>query len=243
MDSPTQPTFIPHEAVVSSSARRGASGLTELFLLVAIVLFIISGALAGGVFLYSQYLQNSNTAKLSQLNSAEAAFDPTLVQQLTRLNTRMSAAQTLLSGHLAPSLLFGMLQQSTVQDIEFTSLAYDATDPVQITLMMTGVAGSVNSIALEAQVFSQSGIITDPIFSNIDAEQDGVHFNFTALVNPSAVSYEGMVAGASPQTSAQTQPASTAAAAQTTVSPFESSTTPAAAGGSNTTQAQYTQTQ
>ena len=166
MDSPTQPTFIPHEAVVSTSVKRGGGGLAELLFLIALVLLIISAALAAGVFLYTQYLQNSNASKLSQLNSAEAAFDPSLVQQLTRLNSRMTAAQTLLAAHLAPSQLFAMLDQSTVQDIEFTSLTFDATDPQQITLTMTGVAGSVNSIALQAQVFSQSGIITNPIFSS-----------------------------------------------------------------------------
>lgn len=235
MDSPTQPTFIPHEAVVSVPLKKGG-GLAELFLLVSLVLFIVSAALGAGVFLYTQYLQSSNASKLSQLNSAEAAFDPTLIEQLTRLNTRMITAQSLLSAHLAPSQLFSMLDQSTVQDISFTSLTYDATNPQQIALTMTGVAGSVNSIALQAQVFSQSGIITNPIFSDIDAEEDGVHFDFSALVNPSAITYEGMVSGASQspassaspaglQTQIQTQPQTQP---QTSASPFQGTSTPAA---------------
>ena len=172
MDSPTQPTFLPHEAVASSAVRRSSGGgLAELFLLVSVLLFVVSGALAVGVFLYTQYLGSSNASKLSQLNAAEASFDPSLIEQLTRLDTRMTAAQALLSAHLAPSELFSMLQSSTVQDISFSSLTLDATNPQQITLTMEGVAGSVNSIALQAQVFSQSGIIQNPIFSDIDAEQ------------------------------------------------------------------------
>jgi hypothetical protein len=205
MDSPTQPTFIPHEAVTSAAARRGGGGLTELFLLVGILLFVISCALGIGVFLYTQYLQNSNTSKLSQLNTAEASFDPSLIQQLTRLDTRMTAAQSLLSTHLAPSDIFAMLQSSTVQDISFSSLQLDATNPQHITLTMAGVAGSVNSIALQAQVFSQSGIIQSPIFSNIDAQRGGVNFDFTGLINPSAISYEGFVSGSAGQSSQQVQ--------------------------------------
>lgn len=234
MDSPTQPTFIPHEAVTSAPVRRGGGGLSELLLLLSIVLFIISAALGAGVFLYTQYLQSSNQSKLSQLQSAQQAFDPTLVQQLTRLDSRMNTGLTLLDAHLAPTQLFNALEQSTVQDIQYTSFAYNASNPQQITLTMSGVAGSVNSIALQAQVFSQSGVLTNPIFSNIDAQPDGVHFNFTALVNPASLSYESYVssmAASSSQTSAQPQP-QPQTQVQTAASPFESSSTPAQTGAS-----------
>jgi hypothetical protein len=229
MDSPTQPTFIPHEAVSATQGRsRGGGGLSELFLLVSIILFIISAALGGGVFLYSQYLQTSNQNKLSELNSAQNAFDPTLIQQLTRLDTRMNTAQTLLNAHLAPSQLFTILDQSTVQDISFNSLTYDASNPQQIMLTMTGTAGSVNSIALQAQIFSQSNVITDPIFSNINAQQGGVNFDFTGSVDASALSYESYVAGMNGQASSSVQTQTEApAAAATPPSPFESSSTPA----------------
>jgi hypothetical protein len=226
MDSPTQPNFLPHEAVVSTGTRRESGGLAELLLLIAILLFVVSAALAVGVFLYTQYLQTSNASKLNQLNSAESSFDPSLIQQLTRLDSRMNAAQQLLSAHLAPSDVFTMLQQSTVQDISFGTLTLDATNPQQITLTMQGVAGSVNSIALQAQVFSQSGIIQSPIFSNIDAEPDGVHFNFTALVNPTAISYESLVSGASQSSTSQTTTQTQTPAQPSTV--FSGTSTPAA---------------
>ena len=145
----------------------------------------------------------------------------------------MTAAELLLQAHLAPSDVFSMLQQSTVQDISFSTLTFDATNPQQITLTMQGIAGSVNSIALQAQVFSQSGIIQSPIFSNIDAEQDGVHFDFTALVNPSAITYEGFVSGASasPSSGSAASQAQTTAQTQTPAqpaSPFTGTSTPAA---------------
>jgi hypothetical protein len=226
MDSPTQPSFIPHEAVVSSSARRSGGGLAELGTLVSILVFIISAALGGGVFLYTQYLQSSNASKLQQLTTAESSFDPSLIQQITRLDTRMTAAEQLLSAHMAPSEISTMLEQSTVQDISFSSLELNATNPQQITLTMQGVAGSVNSIALQAQVFSQSGVIQSPIFSDIDAEADGVHFNFSALINPSVISYEGLVSGAGSAQSGTTQTQTTAPTqAAAPNSPFVASST------------------
>jgi hypothetical protein len=200
MDSPVQPSFIPHDAGVATGAPRSSSGLRELLLLLSIVLLVVSAALGAGVFLYTQYLQSAEQSKLAQLNRAEAAFDPSLIQQITRLDTRMHAASALLSAHLAPTQLFAMLEQTTAQDISFNSFSYDSTNPQQITIKMAGVAGSVNSVALQAQLFSQSGMLTSPIFSGIDSEQDGVHFDFTAFVNPTDLSYETLITGAPPTT-------------------------------------------
>jgi hypothetical protein len=76
-------------------------------------------------------------------------------------------------------------------------------------------------------VFSQSGIIQNPIFSNINAEQNGVNFNFSALVNPTVISYEGFVSGSgAPKSSAAQTQVETQAPAQP-VSAFQGTSTPA----------------
>ena len=216
MDSPTQPSFIPQDAGQPLRLRsEGGSGLSELFLLVSILLLVVSIALAGGVFLYTEYLQSAVKSKQDQLSRAEAAFDPSLVQQFTRLDNRMKAAQALLSQHRAPTLLFGILEKTTAQDISYSDFSYDASDGGDIKLKMSGVAGSVNSIALQAELFSQSGVITNPIFSDINAGENGINFNFTGDINPSSIAYQDLVNGGTPTTSQapaqqgqQAQPAS-----------------------------------
>ncbi|MSU73662.1 hypothetical protein EXS56_00820 [Candidatus Kaiserbacteria bacterium] len=190
-------SFIPHDTSVSPSApRRGGGGLNDLLLLCSIVLFVASVALAIGVFLYGQYLVTENTAKLSQLERAKAGFQPALIQQLTRLDDRMHAADRVLSGHIAPSLFFKALEQATLQTVSFQSLDFQVTDNQNLTIKMVGVAESVNSIALQADLFSKNGVITSPIFSNIARQIDGVHFNLSAVVNPSAINYAGVAGSA-----------------------------------------------
>jgi hypothetical protein len=195
--------------------------------LISILLLALSGALAVGVFLYSQYLQASVQSKLQQLNRAEASFDPSLVQQLTRLDTRMNTAEDLLKAHLAPTRFFATLEASTVQDISFGSLSYTTTDPQDIDIKMDGVAGSINAIALQAQVFSQGGVIASPIFANIDREADGVHFTFTGTLNASEMTYEGLVSGQSSVEAQPQTPVATTSAPATPASVFESTTTTA----------------
>jgi len=181
--------FIPHDTAQAAPSASRQSGLPEFLLLAAVVLLVASGALAGAVFLYAQYLQTANSSKLQQLERAKDAFDPATIQDLGRLDDRMHAADAILAKHLAPSAFFDALSQATLSTVSFNDLALQASDSNHITIQMTGVAQSVNSIALQAEIFSKNGVIASPIFSGISRQQDGVHFNLSALVNPSAVGY------------------------------------------------------
>lgn len=178
-----------------SPRNRSQGGLSDLILLLSIVIFVASIALGGSVFLYNQYLKTSSASKVDQLQRAKDAFEPSLIHTLTRLDDRMHVADQLLAAHVAPTAFFSILQEATLTTIQFKSLEFDALDPQRITIKMTGVAQSVNSIALQADLFSKNGSVTNPIFSDINRQADGVHFNLTALVNPTSINYVRLVNG------------------------------------------------
>ena len=197
METGVQNTFIPHD--VSHPAERGRQRegtLMDLVALVSIVLLVASVALAAGVFLYEQYLDTSNKSKINQLKIAKAQFDSTLIQEFSRLDDRMREADTVLGNHIAPSVFFHMLEANTLSTVSFRSLDFQASSDEGMAVKMQGIAQSVNSVALQADFFSKVGIITSPIFSNIDRQQDGVHFSFSALVNPAAIRYTQLVMAA-----------------------------------------------
>lgn len=188
-------TFIPHDTVAPSRTQyRG--GLNDLLLLGSIVLLVASSALGVGVFLYGQLLRTESASKVAQLQRAEAAFEPSLIRQLTRLDDRMYAADLVLRTHVAPTGFFHALGQATLQTVSFQTLDYEESDAQHIVVKMQGVARSVNSIALQADLFSKNGVITSPIFSNIARQPDGVHFDLIANVNPLAIAYASFVAAA-----------------------------------------------
>lgn len=221
VDTGIPSSFIPHDTSAAPTRRAGGGGLNDLLVLCAIVLFVASGALAAGVFLYGQYLGTESASKLTQLERAKAAFQPALIQQLTRLDDRMHSADRVLGAHIAPSLFFMALEQATLQTVSFQTLDFQVTDNQNLAIKMAGIAQSVNSIALQADLFSKNGVITSPIFSNIARQSDGVHFNLSAVVNPSAVNYASLsAAAAAPAAPATTPPAET--------SPFNGTSTPPA---------------
>ena len=183
---------------VSVPRRAATGGLLELFMLVSLVLFVASGALGIGVYLYNQYLETSSASKLDNLERASAAFEPNLIQELTRLDDRMRAASDILDRHLAPSAFFRMLEQTTLQTVSFRTLSFDVTDLQNATIKMEGIAESVNSIAHQADLFSKINMVGSPIFSDIDRRADGVHFVLSASLHTAALNYAALVRGFTP---------------------------------------------
>lgn len=203
MESNIHSNFIPHDAPTASRPRRGA--MFDVFGLLAIVLFVASATLATGVFLYVQYLQTSAQSKVSQLQRAKDAFEPTLIQELTRLDDRMRAADEVLGGHLAPSALFSMLEQLTLQSVAYNSLSFKASTD-EITLGMQGTALTMNAIALQADLLAKSGAMSSPIFSNINRQVGGVRFDFESKLQPTAIRYRDIINGLSQQPEVQATP-------------------------------------
>jgi len=192
METGIKSSFIPQSPMTSVRAPAQRSGGFDLFILCALVVLVASITLAAGVFLYAQYLQTSATSKLEQLERAKQAFEPSLIQDLTRLDDRMRAADTILAQHIAPTHLFKLLEQLTLQTVAFTTFDFASAAGV-VTLSMKGIAQSVNSIALQADLLSRSGIISNPIFSNINRQINGVHFDFTAKINPEPLGYAALI--------------------------------------------------
>ncbi len=168
-------------------------GLYDLFMLISVVLFIASVVLAVGVFLYVQFLETQSASKLAQLQRAKAAFEPALIQKLMHLDDRMHVADDLLASHLAPSIVLKILEQTTLQTVSYASFDFKAPDSQNTTIHMAGNAQSVNSIALQADLFSKSSILTSPIFSGVNRSSGGVAFSVSALINPALIRYASLI--------------------------------------------------
>jgi hypothetical protein len=163
----------------------------------AVILAIASIALGVGMFLYVKYLETSRSSKTDQLQRAQAAFEPALIAELTRLDDRMRAGHELLNSHTAPSLLFATLEELTLETVAFNTFKLEAAEQGSISMEMRGIARSVNAIALQADLFGQHPAITSPLFSNITRTADGlVSFDLSADLNPASLRYTTFVANA-----------------------------------------------
>ncbi|MDP2650117.1 MAG: hypothetical protein Q8P16_00965 [bacterium] len=208
MEPNVKASFIPDKM----TAQKRGGGLpstgsaADIFVLLAVVALAASLALAAGVFLYDKFISSSAQRKSEQLERARAAFEPALIQELLRLDARLTSAGDVLNRHLAPSQLFRLLEEFTLQSVAFETMEYKVNENDEITLALSGKASSVNGVALQASLFGQHNAIVNPIFSDLDLVADGVTFKVTASINPAAIRYTN-IAGQSPAGSFNSAPA------------------------------------
>lgn len=226
MDAQPQASFIPKKPLDSGPLVRGQRGVFGgLFFLLGLFVFIVSIVGAAGVFGYQNFLQNSIADKADSLKKAEGAFDPAVITELIRIDSRINQSQLLLQKHVAPSGIFTFLAAQTLQQVQFESFEYVLGDDNSAKIILKGQADNFSTIALQSDQFSASKVLKNVVFSGILLGTNGkVLFTVVATVDPSLINY--------------TQNLGTASTVQTSPQVAESS-----ANTSTTTQTQTFTTQ
>ncbi len=186
MDPSVSTSFIPKKSFDSGPAR-GTGAATGLFLLIAILIFIASLVAAGGAFAYQQLLTKQIAAKSASLTLNEKAYDPTVIQELLRVDTRLTEAKKLLDKHLAPSAIFAFLSQQTLEKVQFTSFTFGNGSDGAPAITLKGLADSFSTVALQSDQFGASKVLKEVVFSDVSADPitGKIGFSVTASVAPS----------------------------------------------------------
>lgn len=190
METKFQTSFIPKQPVTDTQLHRG--GGASLVFLFSFILFMASLAAAGGVFIYGSIMERNIKEGDKQLTLNRNAFDPNTIKEITRLNDRINAANTLLKQHKSVSTLFLVLSQTTLKNVRFTEFNYAAVDE-KISLTMKGQAFNYETIALQAKAFTDpalKNVFRSPIFGDLTLDSQGnVSFSFSTGVDPFLVDY------------------------------------------------------
>jgi hypothetical protein len=207
MDPQVPTSFIPKKSLDTGYVRGGVrtSGSFGLFFLLALLIFIASIAAAGAAFGYHQLLSQQLASKAKSLTLNEQAFDPAVIDQLSRVDDRITQAQKLLNAHLAPSSIFGFIGLHTLQSVRFTSLSYALNGDGTVLLSLSGNADSFATVALQSDEFATTKGLKNIVFSGIIPDDKGnITFAVSANLDPSLILYVKSLATGSDSTQAPT---------------------------------------
>lgn len=189
-----QTSFIPKKPIVSQGKSGGPSTI-NLFSFVATVIFIVTAALAGSAYAYKSYIQKQIEVDAATLDRARGAFEPELISQLVRLDTRIEAAQQLLRNHLAVTPFFTYLSTITLQTVRFRDFNFTYLDSDKVGVTMRGQAQSYASVALQSDLLDEQKLLRDTLISDISLESTGtISFSVSTTIDPSLVSYDTVIA-------------------------------------------------
>ena len=189
MDPQVQASFIPKKSLDVSAAPHGG-GFSGLVFLISLLIFISSLVAAGAAFAYTQYLHNAIASKSKSLALDEGAYDPGTIQDLVRLDSRLTQAKILLDKHVAVTGIFAFLATQTLPNVSFGSFDYALGNDGSAKITLTGTADSFSTVALQSDQFGGNKLLKDVVFSGITADATGrVSFSVSATVDPSVLSY------------------------------------------------------
>ncbi|MEX0652412.1 MAG: hypothetical protein WD153_03060 [Candidatus Paceibacterota bacterium] len=192
MEPKFRTSFIPKKTLATAANIQKKSGGGPLGLITLITLIIALGAivLSVGAFLYEQIINVNITRKTETLERTRAAFEPALIQELVRIDSRTEAAEKILGNHITPSVLFETLEDLTLKSVQFQSFSMTRVSNDKISISMKGVARDFRGVALQADIFGSSKVIKDPIFSNLNLSQNGeAVFTVSAFVDTSLINF------------------------------------------------------
>lgn len=187
-----QTSFIPKKPIVQN--RKESSGVS-LFLLLSIILFIVSLALVGGVWMWQNQLVSQIAKDKQALIDAKESYEEDTINPLIRLDDRIKESEVLLARHLAISPVFIMLEKNVLRNVRLSTMKFTHSGNDKIKIDLAGSATSYESLSKQSDAFGSETLrkyISQPVISDFNPTTDGrVAFNFTALVNPRLISYEG----------------------------------------------------
>ncbi|MEK7120932.1 MAG: hypothetical protein AAB840_02470 [Patescibacteria group bacterium] len=193
MEPKFQTSFIPKRSLSETMTSRKTPKRVDLFFVLALVVFLLSLLLSGGVVVYGQYVKTSIDKKAQSLEEAKIAFDPVLIAEFSRLSKKMNVARELLSSHVSASAIFRALSDSTLKSVKFDDFVY-LFSPDKITITMKGQARSFSSIALQSDLFDKNKIFKNLVFSNLNLDKSGnVNFVFSAEIDNANILYKNNV--------------------------------------------------
>lgn len=183
MPSTIPTSFVPKQPV-RAAVSTGSGGLTSIYFVIALVVFLVTLLLAGAVFAYGAYLTRAKEVRIADLGSYQSVVREDTANELSRLSTRMAVAKELLNNHVYFSSVFSLLETLTATSVRFSSANLSLAPDGSGMLSLAGVARDFNAVAFEAEVLGRDPAINSPVFSNLEVGEDGnVSFSVSATVS------------------------------------------------------------
>lgn len=194
--SQSHTSYIPKSPLANSTPPGYAKRSVPILTVIAFLVFIAAVSLAGGVFVYKNYLAKSLEDKKATLERTRSAFDPALIQELRRLDLRIEHSKKLLATHTAMSNLFDLLGRATLQNVQYKSFSLSVVDDNTINLKLAGLAHAYAPVALQSDSFNKTKGIKNPVFSELSLDNLGnVTFSITANLDPDTFRYSNFLSG------------------------------------------------
>jgi hypothetical protein len=176
MDKEFNTTFIPKQAPVRQQLARAPKKPVGAITALAVSLFVAAVISLVGVYLYEQMLAGEIRQKKIFIADAVAQLDQEFLSELKALDSKLQISKDLLDNHRTVSSVLKELEKMTIPALAFGSFDFsvsDDPDSPEPSLSLDGMGLSFRSLAQQAELYDQSDLFTQSLFSDFTTDDDG----------------------------------------------------------------------
>ncbi len=178
-------SFIPKKDLGGGSQKKRKGGGIDIFLLIALIIFLSSIVLSLGVFLWSQSVQNKNEELFIQIESYRDNFAISSIIELISVSNKVEAAKEILDNHYSVLPAFSYLEENTLSDIYLNDMVVSEKGN-KIEVSATGIAPDFDYVAYASKVYARDDRIDDLILENFSRNNlNEVVFNLSFSMDKS----------------------------------------------------------
>lgn len=189
-------SFIPKKSLIEPKKPKGSGvGIVTFLAIIILVGTIIASVLA---YVYSGKLKTDVETKKNSLVKAQGAFEPTIIENLKRLDKRIEVANQVLDNHITVSpIIVNVLNANTLRKVQYTKFSHILNGEgksAKIQVKLSGKAESLPYVALQSKKLSEVRYVGNPIFSDIVTAKDNtVTFNLVFDIKPDLIIFSNLV--------------------------------------------------
>ncbi len=150
MENQFETSFIPQQPILKVEGASRSGEPMNLALVLALIIFFVTIAVAVGVYLYRAQIEKRVYEKSQILQAAEKDFDIDQITVYKHIDSRLSLAKKLVDEHMISSAIFDILESSVAQNIGLTSLAF-TKDIGGDSISLTGEAPSYAAVYFQLE--------------------------------------------------------------------------------------------
>lgn len=175
-------SFIPKKSLNYRPAVKRSSGGFVLF---ALLIFMISSALWGILYMYKKSLNDNATLLNETIKKEKGALEESTINEVAIFAQKISVVKKLLGNHKSFVNVLNFLQDFTMKDIQFNDLNYSFSEADGPSLSLSGATKSYASLALQIQALEKNNQVKRVSVSGLSSDtKGGVKFNLKIIIDP-----------------------------------------------------------
>lgn len=213
MDQSPKTSFIPKEGSSLNTRQRRSVNIVAFL---ATIFFLATLIFSGGVYIYELRAERILTEKKEELAKMNESFPSGDIDEIKKLEKRITTASSLLDQHLSFSRFLDILASSTQQKAQWDKFSFTRLTSGVSEVTLSGSAATFNTLVLQEQLLSSAKVFKRDslILSGVSAEGEDtderkVVFQVAAHVDPGEILFKV----------ASTEEASTTVGATSSTSP------------------------